>query len=58
MNGSYEHKKKEGEEEEEPEAEPEEEGGEPQAPKSNINLVWHAKTEIASSAHMVNSVQH
>ena len=58
MNGSYEHQKKgEGEEEEEPPAEDGEEGAEDQAPKSNINLIWHAQTDIASSAHHVNSVQ-
>jgi len=58
MNGSYEHKKKEVGEDDEPEPELEEGQEESQVPKSNIDLVWHAKTDIASSAHMVNSVQH
>lgn len=40
MKGNYEHQKKA--EEEEEEAPPEEEEGAEQAPKSNINLVWHA----------------
>ena len=57
MNGRYEQKEKEAGEgdEEEPVAE-EEEGEEGAGPKKKYDLIWHAKTEIAESAHHVNSV--
>jgi radial spoke head protein 1 len=56
MHGSYEQKAKGEGEEEEPEEEPEEEGGEV-VKKNKVQLIWHAKTEIAAAAHHVNSVQ-
>lgn len=57
MNGSYTQKEKElGEDEVE---EPVEEGeeGEDAAPKKKYDLQWNATTQIAESAHHVNSVQ-
>ena len=53
MDGNYEQKKK-GEEEEEQLEEELEEG---QAPKPKFTLLWHSDTNIAESAHLVNSVE-
>jgi hypothetical protein len=55
LDGDYEQKKKEGEEEEE--EVPDEEGEEGAPPKSKFNLIWHSATNIAESAHKVNSVE-
>ena len=52
MEGEYEQKKKEEEEEEPPEEE-----GEDAVPKPKFNLIWKAYTNIAQSAHLVNSVE-
>ena len=56
MQGSYAQKDEEpGEGEEEAEAEEGEEGE--GGPKKKIALTWNAQTDIAHSAHQVNSVQ-
>ena len=53
LDGNYEQKKK-GEDEEEQQEEELEEG---QAPKPKFTLLWHSDTNIAESAHLVNSVE-